>query len=76
MTQVTIHEAKTHLSRLIRQALAGEEIIIAKGKRPLVKLVVLDEARPQRRIGNAKTLIVKMAEDFDAPLSEFKDYLP
>ena len=76
MTQVTIHEAKTHLSRLIRRALAGEEIIIARGKRPLVKLVVLDEAKPQRRIGNAKSLIVSMADDFDAPLPEFEEYIP
>ncbi len=76
MTQVTIHEAKTHLSRLIRRALAGEEIIIARGKRPLVKLVVLDEAKPQRRIGNAKSLIVSMADDFDAPLPEFEEYTP
>ncbi|HFC12087.1 MAG TPA: type II toxin-antitoxin system prevent-host-death family antitoxin, partial [Anaerolineae bacterium] len=53
MIQVTIHEAKTHLSRLIRQALSGEEIIIAKGKKPLIKLVVLPEARQQRRLGGA-----------------------
>lgn len=36
MTQVTIHEAKTHLSKLIQLALEGEEILIAKGKQPLV----------------------------------------
>ncbi len=75
MTQVTIHEAKTHLSRLIQQALDGEEIIIAKGKRPLVKLVVLPEARPQRRIGHAKEVVLHMADDFDAPLDEFKEYM-
>lgn len=43
--QVTIHEAKTNLSRLIQAALAGEEVVIAKGKQPLVKLVVVPEAR-------------------------------
>ncbi len=41
MRQVTIHEAKTHLSKLIREALAGEEIIIAKNRTPLVRLDVL-----------------------------------
>jgi antitoxin (DNA-binding transcriptional repressor) of toxin-antitoxin stability system len=75
MTQVTIHEAKTHLSRLIRQALAGEEIIIARGKQPLVKLVVLPELRKQRRIGGAKDVVKFMADDFDAPLDEFEDYM-
>jgi antitoxin (DNA-binding transcriptional repressor) of toxin-antitoxin stability system len=75
MTQVTIHEAKTHLSRLIQQALAGEEIVIAKGQRPLVKLVALPEARPQRRIGQARGVVLYMADDFDEPLPEFEGYM-
>ncbi|MCP5099962.1 MAG: type II toxin-antitoxin system Phd/YefM family antitoxin [Chloroflexi bacterium] len=75
MTQVTIHEAKTHLSRLIQKALQGEEIIIAKGKKPLVKLVVLPEARQQRRLGGAKDVVIEMAADFDAPLNDFKEYM-
>ncbi|MCP4427499.1 MAG: type II toxin-antitoxin system Phd/YefM family antitoxin [Chloroflexi bacterium] len=75
MTQVTIHEAKTHLSRLIQQALSGEEIIIAKGKRPIVKLVALPEARRQRRIGGAKEVIKSISDDFDAPLTDFEAYM-
>ena len=75
MTKVTIHEAKTHLSKLIRKALAGEEIIIAKGDKPLVKLTVIPELRKQRRIGGAKGIIEFMAEDFDAPLDDFQDYM-
>lgn len=75
MLQVTIHEAKTHLSKLIQKALAGEEVIIAKGKQPLVKLTVLPEVRPQRRIGGAKGMITFMADDFDAPLEDFQDYM-
>lgn len=74
MTQVTIHEAKTHLSKLIQKALAGEEIIIAKGKKPLVKLVVIPELRKQRRIGGAKGVVKYIAEDFDAPLADFQEY--
>ena len=74
MTQVSIHEAKTHLSKLIRMALAGEEVIIAKGKKPLVKLVVIPELRKQRRIGGAKGVIKYIAEDFDAPLEDFQEY--
>ncbi len=76
MTRVTIHEAKTQLSKLIKQALAGEEIIIARGKEPLVRLVPLPEQRKARRIGGARGLIEHMAEDFNAPLDVFKDYQP
>ncbi len=75
MTQVTIHEAKTHLSRLIRQVLTGEEVIIARGKQPLVKLVMLPELRQQRRIGGAKGAVTFMADDFDAPLDDFEEYM-
>jgi len=74
-TQVTIHEAKTHLSRLIQATLAGGEIIVASGKQPLVKLVVLPEARPQRRVGGGKGVIEHISADFDAPLKEFYDYM-
>lgn len=74
MTQVTIGEARIHLSRLIRQALTGEEIIIARGKQPLVKLVPLPKAPTQRRIGHAKGVILYMANDFDDPLPEFEEY--
>lgn len=75
MAQVSIHEAKTHLSKLIQRALEGEEIIIAKGKQPMVKLVVVPEMRQQRRIGGAQEVILDMAEDFDAPLDDFAEYM-
>lgn len=55
--------------------LAGEEIIIAKGRQPLVKLVALPEARPRRRIGGAQGVIQVMADDFDEPLAEFDGYM-
>ncbi len=68
MIQVTIHEAKTHLSRLIRLALSGEEVVIARGKQPVVKLVVVPEMRNQRRLGGAADVIEFIADDFNAPL--------
>ena len=74
MKQVTIHEAKTHLSRLIQAALRGEEIIIAKGNKPVVRLDVLPEARLERTIGGQPDLLVAMDEDFNAPLEDFSDY--
>jgi antitoxin (DNA-binding transcriptional repressor) of toxin-antitoxin stability system len=73
--QVTIHEAKTHLSRLIQAALNGEEIIIAKGNKPVVRLDVLPEARLQRHIGGQPGLVMSMDEDFNAPLNDFSDYM-
>jgi antitoxin (DNA-binding transcriptional repressor) of toxin-antitoxin stability system len=73
MKIVNVHEAKTHLSRLIEDALAGEEIIIARGNEPVVRLVLVESARPQRTLGWAKWQI-QIAEDFDAPLDDFAEY--
>jgi antitoxin (DNA-binding transcriptional repressor) of toxin-antitoxin stability system len=70
---VNVHEAKTHLSRLIQEALDGEDIIIARDHEPLVRLVMVDSARPTRSLGWAKGQIA-MAPDFDAPLDDFADY--
>jgi prevent-host-death family protein len=44
---VTTHQAKTNLSKLIQRALDGEEIIIARRNQPLVKLTVIEEAKPK-----------------------------
>ena len=51
MITVNIHEAKTHLSRLIEQAARGETVIIAKAGKPLVKLVPVDAPAKRSRIG-------------------------
>jgi len=45
MKQVTVHAAKTNLSKLIDAAMAGEEIVIAKGSKPVVKLVAIPQGR-------------------------------
>jgi prevent-host-death family protein len=74
MHQVNIHEAKTHLSKLIQEAVAGEEVIIAKDNKPIVKLVVLQDVKPERKLGTAKGLVKFIADDFDAPLDDFADY--
>ncbi len=73
--QVNIHEAKTQLSKLIQAALNGKQVIIARGNKPVVRLEVLPEARSNRKIGNAKGLILAMKNDFDAPLEDFKEYM-
>lgn len=68
MATVTIRKVKTQLPELIERALGGEDIVIAWGKEPLVKLVPLPERPKARRIGGARGLVVYMADDFDAPL--------
>ena len=76
MTQATIHEAKTHLSKLIRKALAGEEVVIAKRDQPLVRLEVVKPPQPAKReLGWAKGAGFYMSEDFNAPLEEFAEYM-
>lgn len=57
MTQVTVHQAKTHLSKLINKALEGEEVVIAKRDEPLVRLQVVRSRKGQRRLGWAKGLV-------------------
>jgi prevent-host-death family protein len=68
MRQVNIHEAKTHLSRLIEAVEAGEEIIIARSGTPVARLTGLEHARP-RKLSALKGRIV-IADDFDAQLPE------
>jgi len=75
MKKVTIHEAKTHLSRLIQEALRGEEIVIAKGSTPLVRLVALQDSLPPHVGGTCPGLSLHMADDFDEPLEDFADYM-
>ncbi len=67
MKTVNIHQAKTHLSRLLRRVAAGEEIIIAKAGTPIARLVPAAEPRPARTLGTERGRVV-VADDFDAPL--------
>ena len=66
---VNVHAAKTHLSRLIERAAAGEEIIIARAGKPVARLARLAEPRVRRRPGLLKGRL-RVGEDFDAPLPE------
>ncbi len=66
MTTVNIHEAKTHLSRLIERAVAGEPVVIAKAGKPMVKMVRVDEPdlRQRQRLGFLRGAFI-VPEDFD-----------
>ena len=54
MPHVTVHVAKTQLSRLIERALAGEDIVIARGKQPVVRIVPVNEPPVGRKFGALK----------------------
>lgn len=69
VVEVNIHEAKTHLSRLLEQALAGDEVIIRKAGKPLVRLTPVAAAPTRRQLGAAKGRFV-VPDDFDAPLPD------
>ena len=75
MTQATIHQAKTHLSKLIRKALDGEEVIIANRDKPLVRLEVVRQKKSKRKLGSGKSLVTYIAPDFDEPLEELAEYM-
>lgn len=69
MKTVNVHEAKTHLSKLIDAVMKGEVIIIAKAGKPAVKLVPVTVEKPKRQLGILKGKI-RIADDFDAPLPD------
>jgi prevent-host-death family protein len=74
-TTVNIHEAKTHLSRLLKRVEDGEEITIARAGKPVAKLTAYRE-RPTRRVPGLDKGKVIIHPNFDDPLPEFDpDYM-
>jgi len=67
--QVNIHEAKTHLSKLLERVMLGEEIIIAKSGKPVALITPYGKSLRKRVPGTAEGQIT-IAPDFDAPLPE------
>lgn len=68
MTTVGVHEAKTHLSRLLRRVATGEEIIITSGERPAARLAPIDT--PKEREFGFDEGIFTVPDDFDDPLPD------
>ncbi|OGV28398.1 MAG: prevent-host-death protein [Legionellales bacterium RIFCSPHIGHO2_12_FULL_37_14] len=73
MSQFNIYAAKAHLSLLVQKALLGEEVIIARDNKPMVKLVAINIPKTKRQLNFAKG-VIKLAADFDKPLEDFGDY--
>jgi prevent-host-death family protein len=67
--EVNIHEAKTHLSRLLQRVADGEEVTIARAGKPVARLVAVEPKTEVRPLGFAQGQIW-IADDFDAPLPD------
>lgn len=66
---MNIYEAKTRFSQLVDKAAAGEDVIVSRHGRPLVRITRLEPAAPRVRFGALKGR-VRVADDFDAPLPD------
>lgn len=69
MIIMNIHEAKTHFSQLVGRALQGEEVVIARSGKPLLRLMPYSEKTEPRRSGQFRGLM-KVPENFDDPLPD------
>lgn len=74
MLQISIDKAQSGLLDLVNAALHGEKVWIIADKQRAVELVPIAHPTPKRQFGSAKGLIV-MSDDFDAPLSDFAEYM-
>lgn len=75
MTRVNIAEAKAQLSKLIDAALEGEDVVIARRNKPVVKLTAV-RVRPKRPRFGMFAGRIRMSVDFDEPLRDFAEYMP
>ncbi len=67
---VNLHAAKTHLSRLVDDAVAGKEVVIGKAGKPMVRLVPVRASKPRRGGFGELKGTVWISDDFDAPLPD------
>ena len=74
MQQISVEEAKITLPDLIDAAISGEEVVIAKDAQHIVRLVPVSASKSVPQFGSAKGLII-MADDFDGPLDDFREYM-
>ena len=75
MTRVNVAEAKAHLSELIDAALAGEDVVIARRNKPVVRLTAVADKKNRPHFGVLKGRI-RISKDFDAPMVDFSEYMP
>jgi prevent-host-death family protein len=74
MYQIELDKAKSQLETLLQTALDGQEVVITRNDEPVVKLVPVLKSNSRRKAGTAKGMI-SIAEDFDEPLEDFREYM-
>lgn len=74
MPQFNIADAKSHFSELVQKALTGEDVVISRDNKPILRLVPVKSAGKKRQPGSAKGKILFIAADFDEPLADFAEY--
>lgn len=74
MSQFNIADAKAHFSELVQKAMLGDEVIIARDNKPLLKLVPVGGSKKPRSPGSARDKILYVAPDFDDTPADFAEY--
>lgn len=77
MATVTLEVAQATLADLIRRLAPGDEVVITEGDRPVARLIPTPPDPPLklRQLGTMKGTVLYMADDFDAPLDDFAEYM-
>jgi len=66
----TVHQAKTHFSRLLKEAEAGQEVVVMRGHTPVARLVAIEPAVPQRRVPGGFEALVEADDSAFDPLTD------
>ena len=75
MKIANMHTAKTQLSSLVEDALAGEEVIIARRGQPVVRLQAIQQTGTSRKIGSLPSLLKRMPDDFNDSFEDWEETL-
>jgi prevent-host-death family protein len=71
---IDVSHAQARLPELVQQAARGEDVILTEGGEPIARIIPIQRAHERREFGSARGLI-HMADDFDAPLDDFREYI-
>lgn len=71
---IDLKQAQTRLAELVQEAARGEEVILTQSGEPVARIIPITRAQGPREFGSARGLI-HMADDFDAPLEDFREYM-
>lgn len=75
MHQITIEEATAHIASVLDDVLHGEEVVITRHEKPVAKMIPVNDSEGKRGFVGSLKGKVWIADDFDEPLEEFKDYM-